>query len=394
MAFAAALSEHPDARVAVGEAVGAVLDQVGPGVDLAWLFVTPDHAPVVADVAAVVRSALAPTTLVGTTAGAVVAGRRGVEHGPGLSLFAARLPTPGRPVRLRAARHAEGVAVHGMAELVDHAPEGGTLVLAVDPFGFPVDPFLGELARHRPDLTVVGGLASGADAAGGNRLVLDRAVHTDGAVGVLLDAEAAPRPVVSQGCRPIGQPWTVTRAERQLLLELGGRPALERLTATVDELDEATRVLVARGLHCGVAVDERRLDFERGDFLVRAVIGIDRTTGAVAVGDVVPVGTTVQFQVRDAETAGEDLVTLLRGHDTAARALGGGDARGALVFTCNGRGSFMFGDPHHDAAIVADVLGDVPAAGMFCAGEVGPIGPRNALHGFTASVAVFRSPSG
>lgn len=391
MAFASALSEHPDARVAVGEAVGAVLDQLGHGVDLAWLFLTPDHAPVMADVAAVVRSALAPITLVGTTASAVVAGRRGVEDGPGLALFAARLATPGRPVRLRAAQHAEGVAVHGMAELVDTAPAGATLVLVVDPFGFPTDAFLGELARHRPDLSVVGGLASGAAEAGGNRLVLDRALHRDGAVGVLLDGPVAPRPVVSQGCRPIGQPWTVTKAERQLLLELGGRPALERLMATVDELPEVDRALAARGLQCGVAVDQRRLDFERGDFLVRAVLGIDRATGAVAVGDVVEVGATVQFQVRDAATAGEDLMTLLRGHATSSMALGGGHPAGALVFTCNGRGSFMFGDAHHDATIVADVLGDVPAAGMFCAGEVGPIGPRNALHGFTASVAVFGS---
>lgn len=353
--------------MAVGEAVGAVLDQIGAGVDVAWLFLTPDHAPVMADVAAVIRSALAPTTLVGTTASAVVAGRRGVEDGPGLALFAARLGMPGVPVRLRAAPQAEGVAVHGMAELVDRAPDGATLVLVVDPFGFPVDAFLEELARHRPDLSVVGGLASGAGEPGGNRLVLDRAVHADGAVGVLFDGAVAPRPVVSRGCRPIGQPWTVTNADRQLLLELGGRPALERLLTTVDALDEDDRALAARGLQCGVAVDERRLDFERGDFLVRAVLGIDRSTGAVAVGEVVPVGSTVQFQVRDAATAGEDLVTLLRGHAVASAAIGGGHPAGALVFTCNGRGTPMFGDPHHDATIVADVLGDVPAAGMFCA---------------------------
>jgi small ligand-binding sensory domain FIST len=393
VAFAYALSEHPDARVAVGEAVGGVLEQLGPGVDLAWLFLTPDHAPVVADVAAVIRSALAPGTLVGVTASAVVGGRRGVEDTPGLALFAGRLAAPGRPVRLRAARHDEGLAVHGMAELVDGAPDGATVLLVADPFGFPGDAFRVEQARHRPDLTVMGGLASGADEPGGNRLVLDRAIHRDGAVGVVLEAAAAPRPVVSQGCRPIGQPWTVTRSDRQLLYELGGRPALERLTATVEELGEIDRALAARGLHCGIAVDERRLDFERGDFLVRGVLGADRATGAVAVGDTVPVGATVQFQVRDAATAGEDLVTLLRGHATSARALGTGRPAGALLFTCNGRGSFMFGDAHHDATIVADALDDVPVAGMFCAGEVGPIGPRNALHGFTASVAVFRDPS-
>lgn len=393
MPFAAALSEHPDARVAVAETAGAVLDRLGTGVDVVWAFLTAAHAPVAAEVAEVVHRTLAPRALVATTAVAVVGGARGVENGPGLSLFAGRLATPARPVRLRAARRDDGLAVHGMAELVADAPDGATVLVATDPFTFPVDAFLTELGRHRPDLAVVGGLASGADRAGGNRLVLDRRVHTDGAVGLVLDRDAAPRPVVSQGCRPIGRPWTVTRADRQLLLELGGRPALERLLSTVEELDEMDRALVAGGLHCGIVVDERRLEFQRGDFLIRGVLGADSAQGAVAVGDVVPVGATVQFQVRDARTAAEDLVTLLQGHAAAARALGAGEPAGALVFTCNGRGSFMFGDPHHDAAIVAETLGDVPAAGMFCAGELGPIGPRNALHGFTASVAVFRDPA-
>jgi small ligand-binding sensory domain FIST len=390
MPFASALSEHPDARVAIAEAAGAVREQLAGAVDLAWLFVTGAHRDVVPDVAEVIHHVLAPATLVGATAVAVLAGARGVEDGPGLSLFAAQLPGEPRAVRLRTSPHDDGVAMHGLAELVADAPHRSTLLLVADPFQLPVGPFLDELGRIRPDIVVIGGLASAADQPGGNRLLLDRSVHTDGAVGVLLAPTAAPRPVVSQGCRPIGQPWTVTRAEAHLVYELGGRPALERLMATIDALDERDRELVLRGLHCGIVADERRLDFERGDFLIRGVLGADRSNGAIAIGDVVPVGATVQFQVRDADTAGEDLTTLLHGHVTAAGALGQGHPAGALVFTCNGRGSFMFGDAHHDAAIVAETLGDVPAAGMFCAGELGPIGLRNALHGFTASVAVFR----
>jgi small ligand-binding sensory domain FIST len=137
--------------------------------------------------------------------------------------------------------------------------------------------------------------------------------------------------------------------------------------------------LAAQGLHCGVVVDERVGEFERGDFLIRGVLGADKTNGVVAIGGAVPVGSIVQFQVRDAVTAGEDLELLLNRRE----------AQAALVFTCNGRGRQMFGDPHHDAAIVtAHVPGAV--AGMFCAGEIGPVAGRNALHGFTASVALFR----
>lgn len=392
MPFASALSEHPDPRVAAGEVVGAVREALPGPVDLVWVFATGAHRDALGDMADVARRVLEPTVLAGTTAGAVLAGGRGVEDAPGVSIFAARLAEPPVPVRLRAARHDDGVVVHGMAELVADAPHRGTVLVVADPFQFPVEGFLGELGRLRPDLAVVGGLASAAEEPGGNRLVLDAHVHRDGAVGVVLAPSAAPRPVVSQGCRPIGQPWTVTRAEAQLVYELGGRPALERLMETVAELPEEDRALAERGLHCGIVADERRLDFERGDFLIRGVLGADRSTGAIAVGDVVPVGATVQFQVRDAATAGEDLITLLHGHVTAAGALGQGHPAGALVFTCNGRGTYMFGTPHHDAAIVAETLGEVPAAGMFCAGELGPIGPRNALHGFTASVAVFRDP--
>jgi small ligand-binding sensory domain FIST len=185
--------------------------------------------------------------------------------------------------------------------------------------------------------------------------------------------------VVSQGCRPIGQPWLVTRAERNFVQELGGRPALERLEELATDATEEERALLRGGLHLGVVVDEHRTEFGRGDFLIRNVLGADRETGAVAVGERVTVGQTVQFQVRDAAAADEDLRELL-----AARS-----GRGALLFTCNGRGQRLFGTPNHDAAVLDDLLGPIAAAGGFCAGEIGPVGGRNFLHGFTASVALF-----
>ena len=163
-------------------------------------------------------------------------------------------------------------------------------------------------------------------------------------MGVLLDNTIAPDVVVSQGCRPIGEPFIVTRAERSVIFELGGRPALERLIEIVDGLGPDERALAARGLHCGVVVDEYKATFERGDFLIRGVLGADRDAQAIAVGDEVPVGATIQFQVRDAETAGEDLIGLLSGHEADA----------ALVFTCNGRGAAMFGDADHDPSIVQE----------------------------------------
>lgn len=371
---AAAVSEHPLATHAVGEVAGQVLEGVGPAPDLAVLFVTPPHLGALEDMAAVVRSVLQPGTLLGAGAVAVVGPNREVESTPGVSLFAARLAGAPTPVRLTADPGEDGYELAGLPE---RAGDARSLLLVADPFTFPVDAFLGALARSHPDLAVVGGLASAAGGAGGNRLVLDGHVAAHGAVGVLLDE--APGSVVSQGCRPIGQPFIVTRAERNVIYELGGQPALARLLATIESLSPDDRALAAQGLHCGIVVDEAKLDFARGDFLIRGVLGADRAAGAVAVGDTVEVGSTVQFQVRDAASADEDLHELL----------GGRRAEGALVFTCNGRGRHLFGVPDHDAAVVTALLGTGAVAGMFCAGELGPVGGRNALHGFTASVALF-----
>jgi small ligand-binding sensory domain FIST len=375
MPFAAALSEHPIPAVAVGEAAGQVLDAIGSGPTLASVFVTAPHTGALEDIAAALRDLLQPTCLFGATAVAVLGGTRGVESSPALAVWAGRFPGTVTPVHLTAGRTDDGWRIDGMPA----ATTARSLLLVADPFSFPVDGFLGSLTTTRPGLGVVGGMASAARGPGGNRLVLGGRVHHQGAVGALLDADVAGRTVVSQGCRPIGRPWTVTRSDGNVVLELGGRPALERVLTELDDLGSDDRALAARGLHVGIVAAEHELDFERGDFLVRGVVGIDREQGAVAVGDRVPVGATVQLHVRDASTAGEDLAHLLAGKAAAA----------ALVFTCNGRGSAMFGNAHHDASVVADLLGPVPVAGMFCAGEIGPVAGRNAVHGFTASVALF-----
>jgi small ligand-binding sensory domain FIST len=177
----------------------------------------------------------------------------------------------------------------------------------------------------------------------------------------------------------------VTRAERNVIYELAGEPALERLLEMVkDGMPERDVRLINQGLHMGLVIDEHQIDFGRGDFLVRNVLGADQSNGAIAVGDVVDIGTTVQFQVRDAESADEDLRQLLEARQ----------ADGALLFTCNGRGTRLFPEPDHDAQVVAELLDEPPLAGFFAAGELGPVGGRNFLHSFTASLALFEDPPG
>ena len=380
--FAAGLSEHPLPTQAVGEVVGQVLDRLGPDAappDLALLFLTAPHAGAMEDVAAAVRATLRPATLLGCTAESVVGGAREVEQRPAISLWAGHTG-PVTPVQLSVERTPDGDALVGWAEGAGDDSAG--LILLADPFTFPADAFLGHLSDDRPGLSVIGGLASGANAPGGNRLVLDDQILSAGAVGAFLGPDARFTTVVSQGCRPVGDPFVITRAEGNIVYELAGRPALERLQDLVRGLTDDERQLLSTGVHLGRVIDESKTEFDRGDFLIRNVLGGDPQNGAIAVGDFVEVGSTAQFQVRDAASADEDLRQLIGGHS----------AEGALVFTCNGRGTRLFGRPDHDAEVVAEGFPGAAVAGMFCAGELGPVGKRNFLHGFTASVALFGAP--
>ena len=215
-------------------------------------------------------------------------------------------------------------------------------------------------------------------------LLHDDVVATSGAVGaVLRDVEV--HACVSQGARPIGPEMVITAAEGNVVHELASRPAIVRLREAIGELEDDERMLAANGLLLGIVIDENQPDYGRGDFLIRGLLGVDDDAGTITVGEQVRVGQTVRMQVRDGASADEDLREAL---DREVRDLPGEPA-GALLFTCNGRGAHMFGEPDHDAAALHRALGGAPAAGFFAAGEIGPVGDRNFLHGFTATLGVF-----
>jgi small ligand-binding sensory domain FIST len=264
-------------------------------------------------------------------------------------------------------------------------PSGAALLLLAEPFSFPADVLLSQLNETQKGVPVIGGMASGGFAPGENRLLLGSDEIETGAVAVLVHGGVSITSVVSQGCRPIGQPFVVTKAERNVIKELGGKPALLQLQELFDKLSEEDQRLARHGLHVGQVTDEYRDSFGRGDFLVRNVQGADPESGAIAIGDWVRVGQTVQFHVRDAQTADEDLVELL----SRAQHPNTLPFAGALLFTCNGRGTRLFDTPHHDAAAIAHHWPNIPTAGFFAQGEIGPIAGKNFVHGFTASAALF-----
>jgi small ligand-binding sensory domain FIST len=265
-------------------------------------------------------------------------------------------------------------------------PEGeGGLIMLSDPYTFPTDAVLAGLADQAPGVPVLGGLSSARTMEGGGALFLDQAVLEHGAVGVEL-AGVEMLPCVSQGAVPLGREMTITAAEGNIIHELAGRPAIETIEQVIGEMEIRERALVAAGLLLGIVIDGGKPEYEQGDFLVRGVMGADPETGAVAVGATVAPGQVVRLHARDARSADEDLRRELR---LRSAAIGNRAPAGALVFSCNGRGQSMFGASDHDATMLADELGGAPAAGFFAAGEIGPVGGRSFLHGFTATVAVF-----
>jgi small ligand-binding sensory domain FIST len=372
----------------IEEAITAARDAArqglaGAAADLAVVFVSKDYGPAIRPAMEGLADALGVPTVIGVTAEGVLAGDREFESGAAVAVWLARLPGAEIvPLALEYSQSVDGGMFVGWPERLEREwPADATLLLLADPFSFPVDRLIARLAEDHGGVPIIGGMASGGFAPGSNTLVVDQRSYDSGAVGVVIGG-ARIRPVVSQGCRPIGRPLVITKAEENLIVELGGRPALERLREVYAELPPGDRELVKTSLHVGRAATEYKDEFRRGDFLVRNVLGADPDMGVLAIGDAVRVGQTVQFHVRDADTAHEDLVELLA-RDGAA------DSAGALVFTCNGRGTRLFSAANHDARCIAEQLGPIPTAGFFAQGEIGPISRRNCLHGFTASIAVF-----
>jgi small ligand-binding sensory domain FIST len=364
--------------VAARKAAGAL---GGGAADAAMVFASGTNLATPEAALEGVQSVLEPATLVGCGAGGVLGPGRELESGSAVAVWAARFAGgEAHPFHVLAGTSANGGDAVGLPDL-----EGSTgAIVLSDPYSFPTETVLERLAREAPGMPILGGIASARTPEGEGALFLGDRVHEVGAVGLVF-ADVALVPCVSQGAAPVGREVTITAADGNLIHELAGCPALSTVEQIVDELGPRERTLLAGGLLIGIVVDGGKPEYGRGDFLVRGVLEADPETGSIAVGAGVKVGQVVRLHARDASSADEDLSATLR---TQVRRMGS-DPAGALVFCCNGRGTAMFGVRDHDAATVERELRGAPAAGFFAAGEIGPVGPRSFLHGFTATMAVF-----
>ena len=389
MQFASALSCDTQTEAAVNEVLQAVTKQLPEQhAHLSLVFASPHHLKALPNFLHRIQEHLSSHILLGCTGGGVIGERREVENRPGLALMAASLPgVTLTPFHIEQSDLEESWQATYWQQRLSVSPEAEpAFILLPDPFTIDAQKLLDVFNTTFPQRPVLGGLASGGQSPDTCALLYNgEVVH--GAVGAVLTGNFILRTVVSQGCKPIGQPQIITRSDGHIIYELGGRPALEVIRETIADLSPEDQALVRTSLMIGRVIDEYKEEFGRGDFLIRTFMGADAASGAVAFGDAFRAGQTVQLHVRDAATAREDLHLLM---DTLTPEVAARPARGALLFSCNGRGAHMYGEPDHDSRVIAETTGAIPLAGFFCNGEIGPIGSTNFLHGFTASIGVFQ----
>jgi small ligand-binding sensory domain FIST len=383
--FGDALVEDEDLQSAAERALAAARGALdGRSADLAAVFVCGGSDSAAAAALHRVAEASGAHAVLGCNASGVIGGGRGLEDASAVSVWCAALPgVRMRSFGLEVMPTDEGLAVVGMPE---PALDDVAAVVLADPWSFPVDGFVAGSNLSHPGLPVVGGMAAGAHGRGSTRLLIDGKVIDRGAVGVMLSGAVNAYPLVSQGCRPIGPAMTVTAAEDNVILELAGMAAVPKLREILAGLPPIEQAMATSGLQLGVARNEYVEDHGQGDFLVRGIAGADAARDGLVIGDVVPTGHTVRFQVRDAEAADSDLREMLQ--DFRDNPLLG-PADGALVFSCNGRGASLFGSADHDPMVLHEGLAESGIAGCFAAGEIGPVGGQNFVHGFTASMLAF-----
>ncbi len=378
------------------EAVNKASEQIianldGQQPDLAVVFVSSHHASAYSSAPEAFTKALGAKTLIGCSAAGVIGGGQEVERRPGIAISAAVLPgVEITPFDLSQDELPSPDAApeewHGLLGI---QPEDcPAIMLLPDPFTLRSDHLLAGLDFAYPSTVKIGGLASGGGQPGTNALFLNDKMLRSGAVGVAFSGDLVVDTVVARGCRPIGEPLMVTESELNVISKLGDKTPLEVLRVLFEGATTREKRLIRRSLQIGIVMDRLAQDHREGEFLIRNVLGADEEDGTLAIGELVQEGQVVQFFIRDAQAADEDLQMMLEEY---VENLEEGDApASALLFSCLGRGQYLYGSPDHDIDMFTSMVADIPIAGFFSNGEIGPVGDQTFLHGYTASFALFK----
>ncbi len=386
----------------LGDAAARVIAELSRGLgdaqpDIVFTFFSPAYGGEAAALGELIRGEFPDAKILGCSAGGVVGAREEVEGRPAISALAGVLgdvevhtfhvPPGELPEPDNISRWRNTIGLDGAVD----SPAPRAIILLPDPFTCDTRRLLAGLDAAFEESTTVGGLASGGRAPGEMVLLVDDRPYGNGAVGLTLTGDVVVDTIVAQGCKPIGDPMFITEAGGHEIRSLDGQAALPALRALFDKLSDEDRTRAQKTLFLGLGFDAGRERYSRGDFLVRQIIAIDPASGALTVAAEPKTGDVCQFQVRDADTSAEDIVSLIKRYRLSLpQPASFGTETGVLLFTCLGRGADLYGVPHHDAEVIADGLDDPAIAGFFCNGEIGEVRGRTFMHGFTSAIAVIR----
>jgi len=390
MKFGVGISTKSSTGEALEEAMQtAVAAMEGQSADIALIFISPYYQVGFDQIKLNLAEMTGAATIIGCSAQSVIANEHEYEENPGISITLMSLPDVEiRPFYIKQEQLEEFAHPDDIHQFLDSTlDDEASVLLFADPFTFDCITFLDLLNAAFPNRPVLGGMASGATAPGDISLFLNRDIFHEGAVGLKLKGNLLIHSLVSQGCRPIGESLVITDAEENIIRTLAGKPALSVLVGTLEKVSQRDKDLARQSIFVGRVLNEYVHQLKRGDFLIRNLIGVDRQSGALYMNDAAILGETIQFHVRDAESAKEDLRLMAKELKTKFEEQ---PIAGGLLFCCNGRGQRLFRQPDHDTSTIQQYLGPVPLGGFFCAGEIGPVGNKNYIHGLTASLALFQ----
>jgi small ligand-binding sensory domain FIST len=364
------------------------LQLLAPQVSLGLVFMSPKFFPHARQTLEILRVHARIPLLAGCSSAGLIADSQEIENAHGFALALYSMPgaeLKGFHFTQKQVEEADSAVYWRLETGIEPKRTNGWLVF-IDPFHLDAESWIRSWNEAYAPLPALGGLAGGVFSDQTTQVYLNGDVFDDGGVAISVGGDVKLASVISQGCTPIGETWTLTRVEHNMIQQIANRPAYAVLAETFQKLPPIEQQKARGNLFIGLVVNEYLEDFHRGDFLVRNLIGGDLNSGVLSVGAMPRTGQTMQFQRRDAATATEDMNELLA---RAKNQLAGTTIYGGCLCCCNGRGQNFFGHPNHDAELVQKKLGPLGLAGFFCNGEIGPVGEKNFLHGYTASLALF-----
>ncbi|BAY81848.1 hypothetical protein NIES267_13250 [Calothrix parasitica NIES-267] len=395
MQWSNALSTRPSLEAAISEVVEQAVGKLSTQANLGIAFISSAFTSEYSRFLPLLAEKLDVPVLIGCSGGGVVGTSSSgeaqeLEDEPALSLTLAYLPEVNiHPFHVIAEELPDlDSSPNAWMDLIG-VPQNSTpqFILLSSNIGSGINDLLKGLDFAYPDSVVIGGQASGGM---GNRIALfcNNKLYTEGSVGIALTGNIALDTIVAQGCRPIGTPHQIGKCDRNIILEIDEQVPLILLRDLVASLSEEEKVLAQNSLFVGVAMSEFKQDLQQGDFLIRNILGVDPAAGAIAVGDYLRPGQSIQFHLRDAQTSAQDLEFLLDKYQQ--QQTDKSSPVGALLFSCLGRGEGLYGKPNFDSQLFQRYVKDIPLGGFFCNGEIGPVGDSTFVHGFTSVFAIAR----